>query len=50
MNQPDFIADDLNDEPVSSERQKEIVKIIETPLWVQLTQSTLPPKSNLHWQ
>jgi hypothetical protein len=50
MTQPEYLADDLNDEPVSPERQKKIEEIIKEPLWSQLTQSTLPSKSNLHWQ
>ena len=30
MNQPDFIADDLNNEPVSPERQKKIEETIQS--------------------
>lgn len=50
MTQPDFIADKLNNESVSLERQKKIEETIKEPLWFQLTQPTLPSKSNLHWQ
>ena len=39
MTRPDFIADDLNDEPVSPERQKKIEEAIQ--LFPQLESKTI---------